>query len=134
MEKNLKKTVFILLLLVSSLFAELKNESLSQKLLDSKIPIVDIRTPTEWKQTGIIKGSIPIMFFTQNGGYDIKDFLTKLNAKVDTTKPFALICRTGSRTKIVSAYLSKELNYKVTNISGGIMYPSMKNPPFVKYK
>jgi len=122
------------MILISSLYAELKNEPLTQELLDSKIPIVDIRTPTEWVQTGIIKNSIPIMFFNEKGAYDLNKFLKQLSTKVDTTKPFALICRTGSRTKIVSKYLSKELNYKVTNIVGGVMYPKMKNPPFVSYK
>ncbi len=130
----MKKIVFTLLLLISALYAELKNEPLSQKILDSGMPMVDIRTPGEWKETGIIKGSIPIMFFNEQGDYDINGFLTELNAKVDTTKPFALICRTGSRTKVLSTYLAKELHYKVTNISGGIMYPQMKNPPFVRYK
>ncbi len=130
----MKKIVLTLLILLSSLYAELKNESLSQKILDSNIPIVDIRTLPEWVETGIIKGSIPIMFFNEQGGYDIRGFLTELNAKVDTTKPFALICRTGSRTKVLSAYLAGELHYKVTNIAGGIMYPNMKNPPFVQYK
>ena len=130
----MKKTIFVCLLLVSSLFAELKNEALSQKLLDSKIPIVDIRTPPEWKQTGIVKGSITLMFFDEKGGYDLNNFITELNKKIDTSKPFALICRTGSRTKILSAYLSSEFNYKVTNVFGGIMYPQMKNPPFVSYK
>jgi len=130
----LKKIIFILLLLISSLYAELKNEPLSQKLLDSKIPIVDIRTPAEWIETGIVKDSITIMFFNEQGGYDINSFLKKLNAKVDTTKPFALICRTGSRTKIVSSFLAGKLNYKVTNIVGGIMYPQMSKTPFVPYK
>ncbi len=134
LEKSLKKIFLTLLLLISSLYAELKNEYLSQSLLDSKIPIVDIRTPPEWVETGIVKGSIPIMFFNEQGKYDINSFLTELNKKVDTTKPFALICRTGSRTKIVSAFLSTKLNYKVTNIVGGIMYPQIKNPPFVSYK
>ncbi len=134
MEKDLKKIIFTLLLLLSSLFAELKNEALSQQLLDSKIPIVDIRTPGEWKQTGIIKGAIPIMFFDERGKYDINSFLKELNAKVDTSKPFALICRTGSRTKTISTFLANKLNYKVTNITGGIMYPEMQNPPFVPYK
>ena len=130
----MKKIIFTLLLLISSLYAELKNEYLTQKLLDSKIPIVDIRTTGEWRETGIIKGSIPIMFFNQKGAYDMSDFLKKLNENVDTKKPFALICRTGSRTKQVSTYLAKELNYPVVNIVGGIMYPQMKNPPFVSYK
>ena len=134
LEKKLKKIFFTLLLLISSLYAELTNEYLTQKLLDSKIPIVDIRTTGEWRETGIIKGSIPIMFFNERGGYNLDAFLNLLNGKVDTTKPFALICRTGSRTQVVSKYLSSELGYKVINIKGGIMYPMIKNPPFVPYK
>jgi len=130
----LKKIIFTLLLLISSLYAELKNEYLTQKMIDSKIPIVDIRTTGEWKETGIIKDSIPIMFFNEQGKYDLRAFINELNKKVDTKKPFALICRTGSRTKMVSSYLANELHYKVTNIVGGIMYPQMKNPPFVLYK
>ena len=130
----MKKIIFTLLLLISSLYAELKNEYLTQKMIDSKIPIVDIRTTGEWKETGIIKDSIPIMFFNEQGKYDLRAFINELNKKVDTKKPFALICRTGSRTKMVSSYLANELHYKVTNIVGGIMYPQMKNPPFVLYK
>ena len=131
----MKKTVFALLLLASSLFAELKEEYLTSQLLNSHIPIVDIRTPAEWVETGIIKDAIPIMFFDEKGNYDVDGFLKKLNAKVDTKKPFAIICRTGHRSKIVSSFLSKgKLNYKVTNILGGITNPHMKNPPFVKYR
>jgi rhodanese-related sulfurtransferase len=133
LENKLKKLIFTFLLLISSLYAELKNEYLTQKLIDSKIPIVDIRTTGEWRETGIVKGSIPIMFFDQRGKYDINAFLKELNAKVDTTKPFALICRTGSRTKMVSAFLSDKLNYKVTNILGGITSPHMKKIPLQKY-
>ena len=130
----MKKIFFTLLFLISSLYAELTNEYLSQKLLDSKIPIIDIRTPAEWRETGLIKDSIPIMFFNEQGGYDINAWLSALNEKVDTTKPFALICRVGSRTSVLSPYLAKELGYKVTNIQGGITFTMMKNPPFVKYK
>jgi len=107
--------------------AELKHEYLSQELIDSKIPIVDIRTPAEWKETGIVKNSIPIMFFNEQGAYDVNAFLTELNAKVDTKKTFALICRTGSRTSIISAFLSKELKYSVIDIKGGIVLAKPKN-------
>lgn len=132
----MNKIILILLLLISSLFAELKNEYLTQKILDSKIPIVDIRTVGEWKETGILKGSIPIEFFNEEGKYNIAAFLTELNAKVDTTKPFALICRTGSRTKLISVFLSNTYNYKVTNITGGIMIHRMnyEDMEFVDYK
>ena len=131
----MKNTIVILLLLTSSLFAELKNEYLTQKFLDSKMPTIDIRTVGEWKETGILKGSIPIEFFNEQGQYNIPNFLKQLNAKVDTTKPFALICRTGSRTQMVATFLSDTYNYKVTNITGGIMIHQMdyKKLPFVKY-
>lgn len=129
------KNIFLSFLILSvSLFAELTNEYPSQKLLDDKTPIVDIRTPPEWMETGLIKGAIPIMFFNERGGYDIKGFLTELNKKVDTTNPFAIICRTGSRTKILSHFLSEEMNYKVINLEGGMMYVKGKNLPVVSYK
>jgi len=131
----LKKIILTLLILTSSLLAELKNEYLTQKFLDSNTPTVDIRTVGEWKETGILKGSIPIEFFNEQGQYNIPNFLAQLNAKVDTTKPFALICRTGSRTQMVATFLSNTYNYKVTNITGGIMIHQMdfKKLPFVKY-
>jgi rhodanese-related sulfurtransferase len=131
-----KKIFLSLLFLASSLFAELKNEYLSKKILNSKIPIVDIRTVGEWKQTGILNGSIPIQFFDEKGRYHIPTFIKELNEKVDTTKPFALICRTGSRTRIVAAYLSDTYNYKVTNIAGGIKIHNMNyaDLDFIDYK
>jgi len=130
----LKKIILILFFLSLSLFAELINEYPSQKLIDSKIPIVDIRTPGEWIETGLLKGAIPIMFFNENGGYDVREFLTILNQKVDTTKPFALICRTASRTQILSEFLSAKLNYKVINLIGGMVYAKGKGLPIEAYK
>ena len=123
----MKKIFLTLLILASTLMAELKHEYLSQKLIDSKIPIVDIRTPGEWKETGIVKNSIPIMFFNEQGAYDVNAFLTELNAKVDTTKQFAIICRTGSRTAIISDFLSKQLHYNVVNVKDGIIFAKQRN-------
>ncbi len=130
----MKKIVLVLLIALSSLSASPSVEYPTQKLLDSKMPIVDIRTPPEWKETGLLKGSIPIMFFNEQGGYDVNGFLTELNKKVDTTKPFALICRTASRTKIVADFLSKQLHYDVIDLAGGMVYVKAKNLPITPYK
>jgi len=131
----LYKTLLLLLILTASLFGELRHEYPSQKILDSKIPIIDIRTPAEWVETGIVEDSITIMFWDEKGGYNVEAFLTELNKKVDTKKPFALICRTGSRTSIVADFLAKELSYDVTNILGGIVYlkaMKLKTVPYGK--
>ena len=118
----MKKIIFTLLLLSASLFAQLTNQYLTKEFLNKHIPIVDVRTPGEWKETGILKGAVPIMFFDQRGNYDARKFLNELNKKVDTSKPFALICRTGSRTSMIAPWLSKEFGYKVINLKGGMEY------------
>lgn len=129
----MKKTLLSLLLLSASLFATIVNEEASQQLLDSKTPIVDIRTPAEWKETGLLKGSIPIMLFDEKGNYDLKDFLEKLNKVVDTKKQFAIICRTGSRTRVLAPFLSQKLNYDVINIKSGILYAKFIKLPIEPY-
>lgn len=118
----MKKIFSLLLLLTLSLFAEYKNAYMSQELLEQKIPLVDVRTEPEWKETGLLKSAIPIVFFSQKGQPLINSFLKELNEKVDTTKPFAIICHTGSRTSVIAPWLSKELHYNVINVSGGMEY------------
>jgi len=132
----LKKIILMLTLLSISLFAEVKNAYISQQIVNSSLPIVDVRTPPEWRETGLLKGAIPIMFFNQQGEYDINAFLKELNAKVDTTKPFGIICHTGSRTSMIAPWMSQELNYKVVNLQGGMEYATkalkMKTYPYKK--
>ncbi|MEA1954960.1 MAG: rhodanese-like domain-containing protein [Campylobacterota bacterium] len=130
----MQKIIITLLFFLTTLSAELIHKYPTQKLIDSKLPIVDIRTPAEWIETGIIKDAIPIMFFNEQGKFDINTFLTQLNKKVDTSKKFAIICRTASRTKMVGEYLSGELNYKVTNLLGGMVYVKAKNLTITPYK
>lgn len=123
-----------LVLLFSFASAEVINEYPSKQLLEKKIPVVDIRTPGEWKQTGLFQGAIPIMFFNEQGAYDLNAFLKELQSKVDTSKPFALICRTGSRTKVVAHYLSKELGYTVIDVQGGMSAVEAFKLPTEPYK
>jgi len=118
----MKKIILLLSMFTVSLFADVKNEYISQKILNSNIPIVDVRTPGEWKETGLLKNAIPIMFFNIQGKPLVNSFLKELNAKVDTKKPFAIICHTGQRTSIIAPWLSKELHYDVTNLKGGMDY------------
>ena len=122
MEIILKKTFLLLLLTTLSLFAQYKSLYPTKALLTSGIPIVDIRTHGEWRETGLLKNAVPIMFFRPDGSYDTRAFVRELNQKIDTSKPFALICHTGNRTSIVAPWLAKEFAYDVTNLKGGMEY------------
>ena len=117
----MKKIIFGLLLLATALFAELKQEWATQEFLKKDIKIIDIRTPAEWRETGIVNGSYTIMFFDEQGNYNVPEFLKALDKAVKKDEQFALICRVGSRTGMVSEFLSKDLGYRVINLKGGIM-------------
>ncbi len=131
----MKKTVLTVLLLLTSLFADLKQVWATPQFLEKNpnIKIIDIRTPAEWRETGIVKGSIPIMFFNKQGRYDIPKFKAALDKTVKKGEVFALICRTGSRTAEVSRFLANELGYNVIDLKGGIMNLMHKGYEPVKY-
>jgi rhodanese-related sulfurtransferase len=109
----------------SSIWSASENSYLTRGLLNSGIKIIDIRTKGEWEQTGIIKNSIPITFFYEDGSYNIRKFLGELNSVVKKGEKFALICRTGSRTKTVARFLGQN-GYNVVNLVGGITHATKK--------
>ncbi len=129
----MKRLILFIFLLVVSLHAELIKAYPSEELLRKHIPIVDIRTPGEWRQTGIIKGAVPITFFDERGNYDVRKFLKELNKRVDTSKPFAIICHVGNRSAMVSEFLSKQLGYTVIDLVGGMEEAKKRGLPMTPY-
>lgn len=114
----------VLLALISSFaFAEVVDIDNAQldKLLKTGVPIVDIRLPAEWEETGVIPGSQLLTFFDERGRYDAAAWLEKLKPLAPPSGPVIVICRTGNRTKPVSQFLSQQAGYKtVYNVRNGI--------------
>ncbi|MFA6143905.1 MAG: rhodanese-like domain-containing protein [Sulfurimonas sp.] len=128
------KWLLSLLLTTTVMMADYTAQPIDQKLIDTKIKIIDIRTPPEWKTTGLIKGSIPIVFFDERGNYDLNAFLTELNKKVKKGEHFALICNSGSRSRILGTHLGQKMGYNVVDLQGGIQYAIAKKIPLEAYK
>lgn len=129
----MKKILLGLLVTMTLLMAELQQVWATPAFANENIKIIDIRTPAEWKETGIVKGSYTIMFFDEQGNFNVESFLKQLDRVVDKDEPFALICRVGSRTGMVSEFLSEQLGYRVINLNGGIMkmiYEGYKTVPY----
>ncbi len=131
---KMKKLIFSFFFLAISLFAEVKQEWATKDFLKNNIKIIDIRTPQEWKKTGIVKGSYTITFFDEQGNYNIDTFLHALNKVVKKDEQFALICRIGSRTGLLSDFLAKEFDYHVINLKGGITKLISDGYKTVQYK
>lgn len=130
----MRMSLIAILLSAATLMADYIHQPIDQKLIDSKIKIIDIRTPGEWKTTGLVKGALPIMFFDEKGNYDMNTFLAELNKKVKKNERFAIMCNSGSRSKVLGTYLGNQLGYNVIDLEGGIQYAITKKLPLEPYK
>jgi rhodanese-related sulfurtransferase len=117
------RVLALTLLIFSALFSGVENKYPTVGFANSGIKIIDIRTPSEWRETGLYPNSIPITFFDERGGYDVRKFLNNLHKAIgtDRSQKFALICRTGSRTRIVANFLGRN-GYSVINLKGGLLH------------
>jgi len=84
--------------------------------------IIDIRREGEFLQTGIIKNSIKLTFFNDEGEYDLLSWLKEFKKHVKSTQDsFVLVCAHAHRTFDVGNYLLNELKYeKASHLEGGI--------------
>ena len=99
---------------------QLSNEQMKE-LLEQNIPVIDIRRADEWRSTGVISGSHLLTFFDARGNYDLKKWLSDLDAIAGKNDKFILVCRSGNRTGQLSNFLDKKLGYtQVYHLQKGI--------------
>ncbi len=102
-------------------------------LKDNGAVVIDIRTAPEWRETGIIPGSVPITFFQADGSYNIDLFMGALMRAVpDKQHPLVIICRTGSRSVPVADFLARVGYQSVYNQKRGIVEWIGRGLPTVK--
>lgn len=77
--------------------------------------IVDIRSPAEWMQTGVLPGARLITFG------NAASFVAALRPHLKPGKPVALICASGARTAQAQKMLEGKLDVPIINIKGGMM-------------
>jgi rhodanese-related sulfurtransferase len=111
------------------------NNEKTSELLAEGIPLIDVRTQSEWKQTGIVEGSHLLTFFDEKGNYDIKKWVAGLEEIAGKDKPFMLICAVGGRTGNISQFLDQKMGFtKVHNVERGIVQWLSANKPVAAYK
>ena len=91
------------------------------ELSNTNIPIVDVRSKTEWDQTGVIPNSILLTFFDKEGNYDLNEWYEKLLLEIDEGEPIILMCRSGNRSRIIADMMDKEFDSVIYNAKRGIM-------------
>ena len=82
--------------------------------------VVDIRTPAEWRATGVVEEALLLTFFAADGSYDAAGFVDRLAGEVGRDAPILLVCRTGSRTRAVLSLLEGAGFGRVAHVEGGL--------------
>jgi len=121
----MNKVIFLLFAVVLCLTeicsaANYHNLPLTSELVNSGITIVDIRTEPEWRETGVVPGSVLLTFFRRDRSYDLEDFVAELSRHAAPDEEIALLCRSGNRSARLAGLLSEHGYTAIINIAGGI--------------
>jgi rhodanese-related sulfurtransferase len=76
--------------------------------------VVDIRTPPEWSQTGVIEGARLVTF------QDAQSFLAQVGPDLADGRNLILICHSGNRSSRAAQALAGKIPNHIISISGGM--------------
>lgn len=92
------------------------------------ITLIDIRTPEEWRRTGVAPGAGRVDFH-RGPAHLLQNVLQQTGG--DRDAPVALICRTGNRTTHAQEFLQQQGFTQVFNVKEG-MAGSAAGPGWLK--
>jgi rhodanese-related sulfurtransferase len=96
------------------------NDAELVRLQASGVPVIDVRTADEWRETGVIKGA-HLMTYSFSGGFDKSGWLRQLQQVAKPGQPVVLICRSGRRSAAVAEFLEAQpTKMKIYNATGGM--------------
>ncbi|MBT6285942.1 MAG: rhodanese-like domain-containing protein [Rhodospirillaceae bacterium] len=99
--------------------------------LAGSVIIIDVRSPREWRQTGVPSGARTVTTHNRNG---IKAFIAQMAKAVggDKSKPIALICAAGARSARALKILTAAGFTKIQNVSEGMLGRPDAGPGWLK--
>lgn len=102
--RHILATLIAVLMLAATAFAaeQMDAETAYSEIGSGKMVLVDVRTPAEWKDTGVAPGAITLSMAG-------KDFTKKLKEVVEANpgKKIGLICASGGRSTAVQNQMEK---------------------------
>lgn len=128
--KSLLPCACVLMALAAHAEPDLSAAEAAAQVQSGKLLLIDIRTPPEWKETGVAKGATLLNMLHPQGAPGFANALLE-QVKGDRNAPIALICRTGNRTTQVQRYLQSAGFTQVYNVKEG-MAGSAAGPGWVK--
>lgn len=81
---------------------------------DDSLLLVDIRTPEEWKQSGVVEGALLLTYSTPEA------FLQVVAPKLKPGQRIGLICRSGNRTSRAAQQIAPLFKGEIVDVQGGM--------------
>ncbi len=130
---------FIFYLFMGMFIVVLEAEAVS--IIDSKqanaqvvvgeLTLIDVRSPEEWRETGIPRGATALTIHNRNG---IEGFVAAVTQLMDGKKdrPIALICARGWRSFRAANALLKAQFTKIWNLREGMLGNPLDGPGWIR--
>ena len=119
----MKIVIVIFILFTKFVNAEvinINNKELSN-LIKKEIKIIDVRTQSEWKSIGIIKGSYLVSLLNKNKKFIFEEWYQMFKNQFDNNKSIIFICASGVRSNYISHLVKKKKpDLIVYNLKKGI--------------
>ncbi|MCH7711738.1 MAG: rhodanese-like domain-containing protein, partial [Proteobacteria bacterium] len=95
-------------------------DAAARRAAAGEILVIDVRSPQEWRQTGVAKGARRVTIHDPGG---LPGFVEAMKAALggDLGKPIAVICATGNRSTFAQRLLAKAGFTRVLNIKEGMI-------------
>ena len=125
MSKALTTSLLVLIAVYSANFAHAGDNLLSapeayRMMQAGQLILIDVRSPGEWKQTGIPAGAKAITMHDPRGLTAFRDRVLA-TAGNDPSRPIALICAHGNRSKLMQAFLSTQNFTAIHDVGEGML-------------
>lgn len=102
-----------------------------ENVVNGSVTLIDIRSPQEWRKSGIPKGSLPVTMHNPSGREAFKDAILRA-VNGDKSRPIALICAVGGRSHWAQRYLSKNGFTNVSDVAEGMFGRGRTQPGWLK--
>jgi rhodanese-related sulfurtransferase len=95
-------------------------DAAAERAAAGEILVIDVRSPREWRQTGVAKGSRRVTIHDPGG---LPGFVEAVKVALggDLKRPIAVICATGNRSTLAQRLLAKAGFTRVLNIKEGML-------------
>jgi rhodanese-related sulfurtransferase len=117
--KTLLPCALALLALTAHAEPDLSAPEAAAQAQSGKLTLIDIRTPQEWKETGVASKARQVNMANPQGANGFTEQLLG-ELKGDKNAPIALICRTGNRSTHAQRYLQSVGFTHVYNVKEGM--------------